>query len=628
MTSKQKKMLIRISAAALSMAAALFLPEGELPQAVSFLAAYVIIGWDVVYQAVRGLFCGRIFDEHFLMSLATIGAICTRQYAEAAAVMLFYQVGELFQGYAVGRSRKSIAALMDIRPAFANVERGGEILAVEPEEVAVGERILVRPGEKIPLDGLVCAGVSVVDTAALTGESVPREVAPGDEIISGCVNRSGLLHIEVTKAFSESTVSKILELVENAESKKARAESFISRFARYYTPCVVLGALLLFLLPPLFFGGAWDMWMNRALIFLVISCPCALVISVPLSFFGGIGCASGRGILVKGGVYLEQLAKAEVIVLDKTGTLTKGSFSVTEIFPVGMKKSELLELAALAESHSNHPVALSILKAWGKKAESVQIKGLQELPGRGVQAEIEGKAVCVGNRRLMEEIGIFCAEPEAYGTVVHVATEGRYAGCLVVSDEVKPEAAAALSALKKQGVKTTVMFTGDVQKVAEKVTKTLPIDRVCAELLPTDKVAGVERLLQETSSRGTLIFVGDGINDAPVLTRADVGIAMGAMGQDAAIEAADIVLMDDSLLKITQAMHIARRTMRIVWQNIVLALGLKVVVLLLGAIGLAGMWAAVFADVGVSVLAISNAMRALRFKEHNERTEAQGSADL
>ena len=550
------------------------------------------------------------------MALATVGAFCTGffgqgEYPEAVFVMLFYQVGELFQSYAVGKSRKSIASLMDIRPDYANVERDGKLLQVDPEEVAVGDTITVKAGEKIPLDGLVLEGSSLVNTAALTGESVPRQVRPGDSVISGCVNQNGLLRVQVTKAFGESTVQKILDLVENASSKKAKAENFITKFARYYTPVVVFCALVLAVVPPLFVGD-WTGWVQKALIFLVVSCPCALVISVPLSFFGGIGGASRQGILVKGGNYLEVLADTELVVFDKTGTLTKGVFQVTAIHPEGVSQQELLELAALAESYSDHPISRSLKEAWGKALDTARVGQVEELSGRGVRAQVDGKEVWAGNGKLMEEIGLAYRPSGQVGTVVHVAAEGRYLGYILIADEVKPDAKEAIAALKAQGVKKTVLLTGDAKDVGEAVAQELGLDEAYTQLLPGDKVERVEALLQETSPKGKLAFVGDGINDAPVLSRADIGIAMGALGSDAAIEAADLVLMDDKPSKIAKAMEISKRTLRIVRQNIVFALAVKLLVLMLTPFGLANLWEAVFADVGVMVLAILNASRALQ----------------
>ena len=526
--------------------------------------------------------------------------------------MLFYQVGELFQSYAVGRSRQSIAALMDIRPDYANIEQDGKLVQVDPEDVAVGDTIVIKAGEKIPLDGVVLEGSSAVDTAALTGESLPRDVDPGDDVVSGCINQSGLLKVRVTKVFGESTVAKILDLVENSSSKKARAENFITRFARYYTPVVVIGAVLLAVLPPLLFGGDWSDWLQRALIFLVISCPCALVISVPLSFFGGIGGASKQGILVKGSNYLEALAKTETVVFDKTGTLTKGTFQVTAVHPDRISKGELLELAAMAESYSEHPISRSLREAYQKPVDASRVTDVEEISGHGVRAKVDGHDVYAGNGKWMDRIGASWRNCHRTGTVVHVAVDGEYAGHIVISDAVKPDAAAAIEALKREGVKKTVMLTGDVKAVGEAVAREIGIDEVHAELLPGDKVDQVERLLKNTSGKGKLAFVGDGINDAPVLSRADIGIAMGGLGSDAAIEAADIVLMDDKPSKLAVAVRISRKTLRIVRQNIVFALGIKLLFLALGAFGMANMWEAVFADVGVSVLAILNASRALR----------------
>ena len=549
------------------------------------------------------------------MALATVGAFCIGEYPEAVFVMLFYQVGELFQSYAVGRSRQSIAALMDIRPDYANVEREGRLLQVDPEEVAVGDYIVVKPGEKIPLDGVVTEGSSAVNTAALTGESLPRDVSPGDAVVSGCINQSGLLRIKTTKLFGESTVAKILDLVENSSSKKARAENFITKFARYYTPAVVIAALLLALLPPLILGGGWPVWsawLNRALIFLVISCPCALVISIPLGFFGGIGGASKAGILVKGSNYLEALARTEILVFDKTGTLTKGTFQVTAVHPEEISEERLLELAALAESYSDHPISLSLKAAYQKEIDAGRVKNAEELAGRGVRATVDGLTVCAGNSRLMKEAGADWYDCHLTGTVVHVAVEGRYAGHIVISDVVKPDAAEAVADLKRQGIRRTVMLTGDTPAVGEQVGRELGLDEVHAGLLPADKVDWVEALLKQKSPRGKLAFVGDGINDAPVLSRADIGIAMGGLGSDAAIEAADVVLMDDKPSKLSTAIEISKKTLRIVKQNIVFALGIKALVLLLGALGMANMWEAVFADVGVSVIAILNATRALK----------------
>ena len=616
MTRKQKKMLVRIAVSAVLLIAAALVPYQGLWRFALFLPAYFVIGWDVLWKAARNIAHGQVFDENFLMALATVGAFCTGffgqgEYPEAVFVMLFYQVGELFQSYAVGKSRKSIASLMDIRPDYANVERDGKLLQVDPEEVAVGDTITVKAGEKIPLDGLVLEGSSLVNTSALTGESVPRQVRPGDSVISGCVNQNGLLRVQVTKAFGESTVQKILDLVENASSKKAKAENFITKFARYYTPVVVFCALALAVVPPLFVGN-WTGWVQKALIFLVVSCPCALVISVPLSFFGGIGGASRQGILVKGGNYLEVLADTELVVFDKTGTLTKGVFQVTAIHPEGVSQQELLELAALAESYSDHPISRSLKEAWGKALDTARVGQVEELSGRGVRAQVDGKEVWAGNGKLMEEIGLAYRPSGQVGTVVHVAAEGRYLGYILIADEVKPDAKEAIAALKAQGVKKTVLLTGDAKDVGEAVAQELGLDEAYTQLLPGDKVERVEALLQETSPKGKLAFVGDGINDAPVLSRADIGIAMGALGSDAAIEAADLVLMDDKPSKIAKAMEISKRTLRIVRQNIVFALAVKLLVLMLTPFGLANLWEAVFADVGVMVLAILNASRALQ----------------
>lgn len=615
MTKKQKKMLGRILASAVLLLAAVCLPLEGPWRLAAFLVPYAVIGWDVIWKAVRNIAHGQVFDENFLMALATVGAFATGEFPEGVAVMLFYQVGELFQSYAVGRSRKSIAALMDIRPDYANILRDGKLEQVDPNEVAVGDVIVVKAGEKVPLDGVVLEGSSSIDTAALTGESLPRSVEPGDDVISGCVNQSGMLRVQVTKAFGESTVAKILNLVENSSSKKAKAENFITRFARYYTPCVVVGAFLLAVLPPLFFGGAWNDWVHRALIFLVISCPCALVISVPLSFFGGIGGASKAGVLVKGGNYMEVLANTEFVVFDKTGTLTKGVFNVTAIHPDAVSEAQLLELAALAESYSDHPISRSLKDAYNKEVDTARLGEVKELAGRGVKAVVDGRTVCVGNDKLMDERGVKWHPCHHIGTTVHVEVDGLYAGHIVISDEVKPDAADAIRALKEKGVRRTVMLTGDAKAVGESVAKQLGIDEVYTQLLPADKVTRVEELLAQKSAKGKLAFVGDGINDAPVLSRADIGIAMGAMGSDAAIEAADIVLMDDKPSKIAEAIALSKRTLRIVRQNIVFALAVKALFLLLGAFGVANMWEAVFADVGVSVLAILNAMRALNVRQ-------------
>ena len=629
LTRKQRKMLYQILAAAALLIAVKLLPNlfpvprwMEIPL---YLAPYLIIGWDVLWKAVRNILNGQVFDENFLMALATVGAFATGEYAEAVFVMLFYQTGELFQDYAVGKSRQSIAALMDIRPDTANLElEDGSLEEVDPEDVEVGAVVVVRPGERVPLDGEVLEGASALDTAALTGESAPRDVGAGDAVISGCVNQSGLLRVKVTKPCEESTVSKILDLVENAGEKKAASENFITRFARYYTPCVVIAATALFLLPtialallpasaqPAFLAGTdWTGWLHRALIFLVISCPCALVISVPLSFFGGIGGASKCGILVKGSNYLETLARTETVVFDKTGTLTQGVFEVSGIHHAALAEEKLLEYAALAESSSSHPISKSLQRAWGKEIDRSRVTDIQEQSGCGVTARVDGTAVAAGNDKLMRRLGVDCPECHQAGTIVHLAVDGAYAGHIVVSDVVKPGSRQAISALRSAGVDKTVMLTGDARAVAEQVASDLGIDQVFSELLPADKVTQVERLLEARSGKGKLAFVGDGINDAPVLSRADIGIAMGAMGSDAAIEAADIVLMDDDPRKIAKAIQISRKCLGIVYQNIVMALGVKSACLILGAVGIANMYLAIFADVGVMVLAVLNAIRCL-----------------
>ena len=605
--------------------AAFFLSVSPPVYLVLYLIPYLIIGWDVLWRAVRNIAHGQVFDENFLMALATVGALAIGEYPEAVFVMLFYQVGELFQSYAVDQSRKSITALMDIRPDYANMEGpDGQLEQVDPEDVAVGDTIVIKAGERIPLDGVVLEGSSTVDTAALTGESLPRQVESGDDVISGCVNLSGLLKVRVTKAFEESTVAKILDLVENSASKKAKAENFITKFARYYTPIVVLAAVALAFLPPLFTSIQWVDSIQRALNFLVVSCPCALVISVPLSFFGGIGGASKDGILVKGGNYLEVLARTEIVVFDKTGTLTRGVFNVTAIHPDHCDQGQLLELAALAECWSDHPISRSLKEAYGREMDSSRVSNVEEVAGRGVKAVVDGHTICAGNDKLMEDIGVSWHPCHRVGTTVHVASDGVYLGHIVISDEVKPDAKEAVAALKAAGVCKTVMLTGDAQAVGEDVASRLGLDEVHTQLLPADKVERVEKLLKEVSPKGALAFVGDGINDAPVLSRADIGIAMGGLGSDAAIEAADIVLMDDKPSKIAHAIRIARRTLSIVRQNIVFALAVKLLVLVLSAVGLVSMWAAVFADVGVSVIAILfadvgvsviailNAMRALK----------------
>ncbi len=612
MSKKQKRMLFRVLASAVLFAVALLLPTEGWLRLFTFLIPYAVIAWDVLWRAVRNIAHGQVFDENFLMSLATVGALATGEYPEAVFVMLFYQVGELFQSYAVDQSRKSITSLMDIRPDYANIEVDGQLRQVAPEDVAVGDTIVIKAGERIPLDGVVLEGASNVDTAALTGESLPREAQPGDDVISGCVNLSGLLRVRVTKAFEESTVAKILDLVENSSSKKAKAENFITKFARYYTPAVVLAAVALALLPPLFTSIQWVDSIQRALNFLVVSCPCALVISVPLSFFGGIGGASKNGILVKGGNYLEVLAKTELVVFDKTGTLTRGVFNVTAIHPGHCGEAQLLELAALAERYSDHPISRSLKEAYGKELDASRVSNVEELSGRGVRATVDGRQICAGNDKLMEDIGVSWHPCHRVGTTVHVASDGVYLGHIVISDEVKPDAKEAITALKACGVRRTVMLTGDAKAVGESVAQELGLDEVHTQLLPADKVTRVEALLGEVSPKGALAFVGDGINDAPVLSRADIGIAMGGLGSDAAIEAADIVLMDDKPSKLADAIRIARRTLAIVRQNIVFALAVKFLVLALSAAGAANMWEAVFADVGVSVIAILNAMRALK----------------
>ncbi len=614
MSRKQMKSLCRILAGAAFLLAAVLIPVEGYLRLLLFLIPYLLAGGDVLWRAVRNILRGQVFDENFLMAVATIGAFFIGEYPEAVLVMVFYQVGEWFQGYAVGRSRASIASLMDIRPDHANLETPDGLRQADPEEVAVGDVIVIKPGERIPLDGTVLEGRTTLDTAALTGESLPREIGPGESVISGCINIGGLLRVKVTRPYGESTVAKILDLVENSSSKKARAENFITRFARVYTPLVVIAAVLLAVLPPLLWNQAWHEWIQRALIFLVISCPCALVISIPLGFFGGIGGASRQGILVKGSNYLEALSKTEIVVFDKTGTLTKGTFNVTAVHPDVLPEERLLELAALAESYSDHPISRSLREAYHKEIDTSRVGNVEDIPGYGVTARVDGRLVGVGGGKLMERLGIPYRNCHRTGTIVHVAVDGEYAGHIVIADEIKLDAVQTIAALKAQGVRKTVMLTGDQPSVGENVAKTLGIDEVYAGLLPADKVEHVERLLREKSGRGTLAFVGDGVNDAPVLSRADIGIAMGALGSDAAIEAADVVLMDDKPLKIVDAIRISRKTRRIVQQNIVFALGVKLLVLILGACGVATMWAAVFADVGVSVLAILNAMRALRTK--------------
>ena len=615
MTKKQKKTLRRILGSTVLFAVVWAVTAlASLPlwgEFLLYLLPYALIGWDILWKAVRNIKNGQVFDENFLMALATVGAFGCGEYREGVAVMLFYQVGELFQSVAVSRSRASIAQLMDIRPDSANVERDGQVVTVDPEEVAVDEIIVIRAGERVPLDGTVVEGASALDTAALTGESMPRDVATGDEVVSGCVNLSGLLRVKVSRPFGQSTVAKILDLVENSAAKKAKAEHFITKFARYYTPAVVLCAVALAVLPPLVGLGAWRTWVLRALNFLVVSCPCALVISIPLSFFGGIGGASRQGILVKGGNYLEALAKADTVVFDKTGTLTQGRFAVTEVSPVGMSEQELLELAAQAEQFSTHPIARSILTAWGGTPDRDRVAQVEELAGRGLRVQVDGKTVLAGNERLMKENGISLPQqPAAPGTVIYLALEGQYAGRLVIADQLKPGAKEAIQSLKAAGVGRTVMLTGDSEAAGQAAAQELGLDQVYAQLLPGDKVDRVESLLKEKAPGRTLVYVGDGINDAPVLSRADVGVAMGAMGSDAAIEAADVVLMDDDLKKLSRAVAIARKTM--VKENTIFAIGVKLAVLALSAAGLVGLWWAVFADVGVSVIAILNASRMLK----------------
>ena len=645
MTKKQKDMLKRILVTAVLYVALVAADHMKMISAVFtgwkmlflYLIPYFVIGWDILYKAVRNIKNGQVFDENFLMAVATIGAFGVNEYSEAVAVMLFYQVGELFQSYAVNRSRQSITDLMDICPEYANIEEDGQLKQVDPDDVEVGDIIVIKPGEKIPLDGKVVFGESMVDTSALTGESVPRTVKEGDDLVSGCVNGNGLLRAEVTKEFDDSTVAKILELVENASSKKAHVENFITRFARYYTPAVVIGAVVLAVIPPLFAGQSWAEWVRRACTFLVISCPCALVISVPMSFFSGIGAASKKGVLVKGSNYLEIMSKLHTVVFDKTGTLTKGEFKVARIYsvdeeadtagngenesgesaengtdPRSEKQRKVLELAALAESYSDHPISRSIRDAWGKELDQSRVSDAREISGHGVKVKIDGKMVLAGNGKLMDEEGISYTECDSIGTVVYVAEDGRFLGSIVIADGIKDGVKDAIQRLKRAGVSKTVMLTGDRRNVAEAVAKEIGLDEVHAQLLPGDKVDAVESLMKFLPDSKKLAFVGDGINDAPVLSRADVGIAMGSMGSDAAIEAADVVLMDDDPGKIADIVRISRKTMGIVMQNIVFALGVKFVVLAMGAFGVANMWEAVFADVGVSVIAILNAMRALK----------------
>ena len=615
MTRKQKRLLLRIIVATILFISGKVFSVQEPIEIGIFLVCYTVVGWDIIWKAITNILHGQVFDENFLMTIATLGALILGEYSEGVAVMLFYQVGEWFQSYAVSKSRKSIASLMDIRPDYANIEQDGKLIQVDPDEVPIGSSIIVKPGERIPLDGTIIKGSSSLDTSALTGESMPREALPGMDVISGCINQTGILTIRTTKEFGESTVAKILDLVENASDKKGKTENFITRFARYYTPAVVFAALALALLPPLITGQDFGTWVYRALTFLVISCPCALVIPMPLSFFGGIGGASKIGVLVKGSNYLESLASAETVVFDKTGTLTKGAFAVSELHPVNVQKERLLELAAYAEDYSTHPISLSIKKAYGKKINSNRISSVQEIPGHGVCAVIDGKSVLAGNAKLMEKENIRYTDSSSIGTVIYLACDRKYLGCIVIEDELKPDAQKAVDLLKDEGIRKTVMLTGDSDAVGKKVANRLGLDQAYTELLPADKVERVEELLAQKSEKGKLLFVGDGINDAPVLARADVGIAMGGLGSDAAIEAADVVLMTDEPSKIASVMKIARKTLRIANQNIIFALGIKFIVLILGAFGYANMWAAVFADVGVSVIAILNAIRAMRVRK-------------
>ena len=620
MSKKQKKVLVRIIVALVLLAGVILLDKlALLPQwamIVLYLVPYFVIGYDILWKALKGIKNRQVFDENFLMAVATVGALCLQDFKEGVAVMLFYQIGELFQSVAVGKSRKNIAALMDIRPDYANLMVDGKLEQVDPDDVEVGTEIVVDPGEKVPIDGVIVEGNTTLNTGALTGESVPRDAKPGDDVISGCINMSGRITVRTTKAFGESTVSKILDLVENSAMKKSKSENFITKFARYYTPAVCYSALALAVLPPLIrllagHPAMWAEWITRALTFLVISCPCALVISIPLSFFGGIGCASKNGILVKGSNYLEALADTKYIVCDKTGTLTKGVFQVTGVYPApGVDKKVLLGL----ESGSHHPISQSLKDAYGQPLQGERVSAIQEIAGHGVQALVDGHPVAVGNAKLMEKIGAALPGARTDGTTVYVAADGKYIGCIVISDVVKPTAKAAMAALKENGVKMTVMLTGDAKAAADRVAAEIGMDRVESQLLPGDKVAQVEKLLAEKGPKENLAFVGDGINDAPVLSRADVGIAMGALGSDAAIEAADVVLMDDDPSKIALAMKISRHTLQIVWQNNVFALAVKAVCLVLGALGIAGMWLAIFADVGVMVLAVLNATRALKIK--------------
>lgn len=627
MNKKQKKMLTRIIIAAVLLIVLHFVPITGIPRFICYLAVYLVIGYDIVKKAFKGIKNGQVFDENFLMAIATIGAFAlavyekSGDYNESIAVMLFYQIGELFQSYAVGKSRRNITELMDIRPDYANIENDGKLEKVDPDEVEVGSVIVVQPGEKVPIDGVIVEGNSSLNTSALTGESLPRSAKAGDEIISGCINMTGVLKIKTTKEFDESTVSKILELIEESSSRKSRSENFISKFAHYYTPAVCYGALALAILPPLVNlvllhnPAMWGQWIYRALTFLVISCPCALVISIPLSFFAGIGGASNAGVLVKGSNYLETLARTKYVVFDKTGTLTKGVFEVVGVHHNTMEQEKILEYAALAESFSSHPISLSLKTAYGKEIDQKRVTDVEEISGNGVTAKVDGISVAVGNTKLMKRIGVEAVECHQVGTVIHVAIDGAYAGHILISDVPKPTSKDAIINLKKNGIKETVMLTGDIDKVAQQVAGELGVDRVYSELLPADKVSKVEELLAKKTEKEKLAFVGDGINDAPVLSRADIGIAMGAMGSDAAIEAADVVLMDDDPMKIVKAIRIAKKCMRIVYENIYFAIGIKVICLILGAVGIANMWVAIFADVGVMIIAVLNAIRTLFVKK-------------
>ena len=620
MNKKQKKMLTRIIIAFVLIAVLSVLPVDGYLEFALYMIPYLVIGYDILIKAFKGIRNKQVFDENFLMAVATIGAILLKDYKEGTAVMLFYQIGELFQSYAVGKSRRNITELMDIRPDYANIENDGKLEKVDPDEVEIGSIIVVQPGEKVPLDGVIVEGTTTLNTSALTGESLPRSAKPGDEIISGCINMTGVLKIRTTKEFDESTVSKILELIEESSSRKSRSENFISKFARYYTPAVCYGALALAVLPPivnlviLHNPAMWSQWIYRALTFLVISCPCALVISIPLSFFAGIGGASNAGVLVKGSNYLETLSETKYVVFDKTGTLTKGVFEVAGVHHNTMEQSKILEYAALAEGFSSHPISRSLKTAYGKEINQNRVTDVEEISGNGVTAKVDGTPVAVGNVKLMKRIGVEAVECHQVGTVIHVAIDGAYAGHILISDVPKPTSKDAIANLKKNGIKETVMLTGDIDRVAQQVAGELGVDRVYSELLPADKVSKVEELLAKKSEKEKLAFVGDGINDAPVLSRADIGIAMGAMGSDAAIEAADVVLMDDDPMKIVKAIRIAKKCMRIVYENIYFAIGIKVICLILGAVGIANMWVAIFADVGVMVLAVLNAIRTLFVK--------------